>query len=406
MAFGKLGAMGRGMGHLGDLGGAQPWSAALNLLKQQIIAQEAVNTPHQASAMASPPTVTDLGTSAPAAYPNNNLYSTTSLWRPEGGNVQVFGTQGWQFPVATVTTTGSGGNVSNGKDAKMWRVAFDVNAAKFAVMISASSSCPYRFIVDGAYVSKTATQTTLTTGGTNWIELDFTSVGGKANRHIVVEGMASARFRGVSLANGDSMSFPSALLSAGPNLLKAIYAGDSFTAGTGATFQPDGYVFPLGELLGVENNFGSGVGGTGFVATNSGSSYALPNRLGDINGQSADVIFSAMGFNDTPLTSWTAADIQTNATTCLQSFRTNNPRAPIFVIGPWDKNAPAAPVTNYAATKAAIQAAMAGISGCWFLDMEGVQFTKSGDATHPDTAGHWTLAQAVYAAIKTAIGVA
>jgi lysophospholipase L1-like esterase len=385
------------------LKGGGAWSLTLALLRQQIAAQALVNTPHQAAAMASPPTVTDAGTSRPSGYTNDFLITTPANFRQLGGNPSFQASTYNRYPVATSTITGSGGNANNGKDAVAWRVTADVNSAKIGAAISATgSAAPYRFLVGGQYVNKTGLATLASNSAVNWITLDFTSVGGKAVRQITVEGMIGAAFRGFSLQSGDSLAFPAGKISAGSLNLKAVIAGDSFTAAIGATQAGDGYGLLLGEYLGIENNWLSGVGGTGFVATNSGTSFKLGDRLSDINGQSADVIMVAMGINDI---GQSPATIQSNAAAVFASLRLNNPAAPIFVIGPWDTVAPSPVSADYTNTKAAIQAAMAGVSGSFFIDMEGVSFAQVGGGNiHPTTAGHKTIADYIFDQIKLAIG--
>jgi len=108
----------------------------------------------------------------------------------------------------------------------------------------------------------------------------------------------------------------------------------------------------------------------------------------------------AMGINDIGSDS---ATVTAAASACLNSLRSNNPAAQIFVVGPWDKNAPAAPVTGYSACKAAILAGIPGGAGITFLDPQGVSYTKIADGTHPDTAGHATLGAWLALQIKTAL---
>src|SRR5690606_29529595 len=94
-----------------------------------------------------------------------------------------------------------------------------------------------------------------------------------------------------------------------------------------------------------------------------------------------DIVVLAMGINDIGL-----SGIEAEANACLDIARTKCPAALIFVVGPWDQSAPSAPVANYAACKAAIEAAVGSRGGVWFLDPEGVEYSKA-DTLHGDTAG-------------------
>jgi len=125
--------------------------------------------------------------------------------------------------------------------------------------------------------------------------------------------------------------------------------------------------------------------------------------LSDANGRGPwDIIVVAMGTNDQ-----TETGVQAAAQTCLSSLRSNNPGAQLFVLGPWDRYAPAAVDPTYTTTKTAIQAAVTAVggdaAGVRFLDTQGVAYTDT-DGLHPDTAGHKTLGDWLALQIKTALG--
>lgn len=397
-AFG-IGKMGAGEGHLGVLGGAQPWSATLSALRAQIIAQQSVQTPHQASAMASPPTLTDLGTTRPSGYTNDFLYTNPALFRVIGSTPINDGTF-WRFPSATVTKTGTGGNVGSGKSSYSNRVESDVTSAKFAALIPSAQATPPRILLDGIYVSKSGFVTTLNTGALTWLGIDCTGIGGYLKRRVTIETHLAGKFRGFSCQAGDVVAYPSTQLPAGPASLNGIFFTDSIPI-TGATLIGDGYAVILSELLGIYCRLAS-AGSTGYVADNSGGSYNAPNRLIDVNGFGADVIFNQFGVND--LASDTAT-VQANALTVFQSQRLNNRTAPIFNIGPVDTAAPSTSVAGFDTTEAAILASSAQVPGCYYISLKGVAYTKS-DATHPNDAGHLTLANYLYGQIKSILGVA
>lgn len=383
----------------------------INSLFASAQSQVGVNTPHQNSAMASAPTVTANGGTQPSGLTNAFRVTTTpGVFKFYGGTPLLALNQWYFFPVCQATTTNSGGNVAGtGKNAQAWRARATINSAKFAIRVSAGgATTPYRLIVNGSYVDFTGDQTSDSTGADEWITYDFTSVGGKASRDIIVEGMASARFDGIYCSPGDTVTFPAQGYLASGKELRAIFLGDSITGGTGATITGDAYPNVAGELLGITDNWCSGVGGTGFWATNSGASFALGQRLSDATAYKPDIIFVAMGFNDIPLiAAATISPAQLTATASADLFmlRRACPRAPVFVIGPWDKNAPNPSVSGFTATRGAIQSAAVAVPGCFFLDPSGVSYEKFTDGTHPDTSGHATLGAWLNTAARTAIGL-
>jgi hypothetical protein len=106
-----------------------------------------------------------------------------------------------------------------------------------------------------------------------------------------------------------------------------------------------------------------------------------------------------MGINDLGLSGISVA-ARSDLLTIRNALRT----AVIFVIGPWDTNAPSAPSANQVACRDAVMAACQGIPGVFFLDPTGVSYTKF-DTTHPDTAGHATLGAWVDTQVRAVLGL-
>lgn len=388
---------------LGEGGGA--YVATESSLRALYAANVGVDTPHTLAVMSSPPTIaTGAGTASAPAAPYTALTNayrytngSTALAYLGGGDA-VTGTTYRRFPVATKFT--SGGNVTTTEDATYFRVkaVIDAAAVAFRVLGVASTTVGYRFIVDGQYVS--LSPTVVATGGRQYIVLDF---GSKAARTIIVESALSNGFDGIHVAVGDTVSYPALE----PRI--ALFLGDSFTRGTGtqatgdaAGLAGDGYYTVLAEQLGFENIWASGLGGTGFVADNTGASYTLGQRLvADIarakSFGTVAKVFVAMGLNDLGL-----SGIQAAASADFDTIRAQLPAASVSVLCPWDSAAPGAPSSAFNTAKAAIQAAMAGRGGFHFLDIEGTSYTKY-DATHPDSAGHATLGNALLTLERAAL---
>jgi lysophospholipase L1-like esterase len=368
---------------------ANQWRNTLPALRAFVTANYDQPNPHNTAAMASPPTITvSSGGTPPTGVTTAYLYiSGSTIQRYAGGADKTYTSVYRRFPSATIASTG--GNVDDGKQATAWRVTTVTNAAKVAFRVLGGASRGYRFIVNGEYASTTATS--VPTGGGNYVLLDF---GSSVSRTVSIEGKLDHGFQGIYTAPGDAIAAPSAFK-------RVLVIGDSFCEATGVTERADGLGMVAADVLGFQDCWQSGAGGTGYIANSSNTKFNLSQRLQDATTTGPwDAIVVAMGINDI---GQSAALIAGETGYCLRSIRRANPAAQIFVLGPWDVNAPAAPVANYAATKAAIVAGIPVNVGATFLDPEGVTFTKS-DAAHPDTAGHQTLGEWLALEIKTALG--
>lgn len=380
-------------------GGAVPAWEQTRFQLQQYLATLSPDNPHTLPVMANPPavTVTNAGTTAPGTFPaltqESNVILNSASFNLEGGWEAIASTNYRIFPVATIAATG--GNVGSGRQGVVWRASRIADAAVVAIRVL-GSTLPYRLLVNGQYVSLTGT-VTFTTSGSNWIILDFTAVGGKASRLITIEGEQGLSFRSMHIAPGDTFA------SRAPSPFRMLGFGDSFEQGTGATRAGDGLGRIIGDSLGIPDTWLSGVGSTGLVAKGSGSTLFNLQERDDtdldhfLSLGPAHIVREAMGINDITL-----SGIEAAANSVFDTIRSKCPSAMVFVIGPWDKNAPLAPQTGYAACKASIQAAIANRPGFYFIDVEGVSFTKS-DGLHPDNAGHLTLAAFVTAQMKSII---
>jgi lysophospholipase L1-like esterase len=277
-----------------------------------------------------------------------------------------------------------------------FRWDFVANAATVCVRVNPTTA-KYRFIVDGVYVDLAGTNTNATSGSSEYIKLDFTAVGGKASRHITVEGQLTGGPGQVWVEAGGTIT----RVSSAPK--KIAFAGDSFTYGSAAVDFADNYAWVTADTLGFAYSLNSGNPGTGYVATGGGVNYKLFDRITDITSQGPhDVIVIAMGVND--LSQGASADsVRAEVSKCVTALRMADQKAQIFVLGGFDVNAPSAPAAGYADLNAAIQAGIPGGCGATYLDPGGIAYTH-GDAVHPDTAGHATLGLWLAGQIKTALG--
>jgi lysophospholipase L1-like esterase len=351
--------------------------------------------PHNQTAMPSPPTITVTDTTRPAGL--------TLEYKVSDGTVDPVATftGGWpvyygsgnayrRFPVVTAWKSAAG-NVGSGRDSVAWRAGFLVNAQKVSINIT-DSSLKFRFIVGDRYTDL-AGHSAANTFGDCHFQLDF---GSKAEREIWVEGALDTGFKLIGVAPGDTVK------KLGRVKKRGLFLGDSFTQASGATLQGDGLALVCGDMLGIQDVHQSGCGGTGYVNTVGGTKYKLSERLltDAVDTGPWDMIKVSMGINDLAAS---GAEITAEAASVFSTLRAANPSTPIFVVGPWDQAAPSAPLTGYATVKAAIMAAIPQTPGFFWIDPEGVAFTKDG-TNHPDTAGHDTLGKWLALQIKTLIG--
>jgi lysophospholipase L1-like esterase len=395
MAFGKLGAMGRGMGHLGALGGASDSRWRIGLAKLQSAAQAAangVNSPSHAAAMSSPPTVsTSTNISLLSGITSVvQQWSDGTLVQPGmyGGTLQTLNTNYVRF----LTSTPSG---TTQQPLGAWRVERQIKASKVGFKVS-GSAFKYRVLVDDQYVDLTGTDVGLSSPA--YILVDFTSAGGRQSRKIAIEGQSSAAAGAIYVASGDTIGTVP-----GPDPVLSITLGDSFVqTSTGADNAADGFWVVANDANGFRSGIGSGVGSTGYLNDSSGGKYTLRQRLSyDLTGVNPDAVIVEMSVNDL---SYDASAVAAEALLAWREIRTLAPAAPIFAIGPWDLNAPAAPSAAQVAVSAALSTAASGFPGLYYYDPVGISFSKA-DAVHPDTAGHATLGAWLAAQIKSTLGV-
>ena len=188
---------------------------------------------------------------------------------------------GATFANVTINNTPTYGIISAGIEFMHYgaslEIQFGVSAGKF-----------FQIKVDDQYVSLTANS--LTTN--SFYKLDFSSVGGAAARRITVFGNTAPRF--VSINPTDAI-WPAQVR--GP---RTIIIGDSFTAGSGASSATaSNFAAWLSDFLGWDDIWASGVGGTGYLATNGGVANTFRQRLAhDVIPFNPDIVWIVGSVND------------------------------------------------------------------------------------------------------------
>jgi hypothetical protein len=281
-------------------------------------AKAALANPRMSGLHPAPPTITDNGATSPAITANNPYgcnAANRGVWHVVGGRY------------------GSGGRIAAGvQDA----VPTDINTyARWEVMADSRyftsrlgpTTVPYRFIVDGRYVSQAGTTLVTTTGNADqYLSLDF---GTRAVRHIVVEAMRTGRLAGGFVEDGAALWPIDA--SDAPH---AVFLGDSYVFGSGPDLAADGVAVQMADRMGLALQ-ASGSGGTGWNQTATGV-YRFDQRIanGDLalGYQPPELIFLHASVNDA-YAGQNGASVQANALTGLKAARAQYPGVPIIVFG-------------------------------------------------------------------------
>lgn len=353
-------------------------------------------------AMASPPTLTSSATHITAL--SVFVPRSTNLFRYIGAN-QASG---------VFTTSAQGGTSA-------WAVEFDTDAPKFEIWANCGGGCPggvgsSRLFVDGWAVSLSPLAMPQ---GNPFSLVDFTSAGGRKMRHFRFEtGSASTTFTGLQVAPYDTVA-------AAPvaDSVRAIFAGDSITAGTGASYFSGAYVHTAAKFLGWDDPWASGAAGTGYLAP--GTSVPLASRLSaDVVANHPDVVVFPMGVNDVPYSTPTA--IQAAAAAVFTTARAALPNAFFVVVGPWgrtDQTSAAQQAVSTAIKSGLLQADAAGVAAgrsCFVETIATNWLTGTGSDTapagngnadyyisgatgqpHPNQAGHDYYGRLLAQAIRT-----
>jgi lysophospholipase L1-like esterase len=233
------------------------------------------------------------------------------------------------------------------------------------------------------------------------VTLDFTDVGGRALRRIVIEGQQGLGFDQVFVGATESLSQTD-----GTDLLRGLWLTDSYGSTVGGGLANDSFANVMGAALGIRDRRVSALGSTGWLSSVGGTRYTIGQRIAvDAVPQAPDVGFICAGINDP-----SATGIQAEVTARVREWRAALPSVPLFVFGAWP--ATTGPSATIMAVENAVSAGVTAAAdpvtffipiatdpiGSWFsgTGREGattgsgntdVYFPNS-DPSHPNTAGH------------------
>lgn len=232
--------------------------------------------------MGTPPTVTSGATPTLARriYAATNSASYRVASSPVGAHFTITrtiptGNGGVSIGPSNTVTPGTAGQTSAG----MMQASFIHHGQNIEIAVYSATGFLIR--VDGQYVSFTSTVVASTV---TYFKLAFASV---APRRIDVIGYIMS-FTGVCVDAGDTVS---PVPVRGPRVL---CLGDSFT-------QPSDTGWPswFSDCMGWDDVWAAGVGGTGYIATNGGSSKKFRDRIAaDVIPYAPDIVMLYGSLND------------------------------------------------------------------------------------------------------------
>lgn len=211
---------------------------------------------------------------------------------------------------------------------------------------------------------------------TSYYHVDFASI---ALRRIDIIGSYTA-LRAVNIGYNDTISAASIR---GP---RVIFLGDSFTSAAGATgVETEGYVRVFADLMGWDDVWASGVGGTGYLAKGA-SQYTFRERVAhDVIAYNPNIVWVTGSINDFAKTS---SDIYTEAVALYSQLRTSLPNA-MIIASPLASGGVSTLTTNALNVISAMKSAAAATGVTWidFVEMPMVGTPISGTVYSTASAG-------------------
>lgn len=336
----------------------------------------------------------------------STIASAQALFAPDTGPFNYSAQMGFgaSFPDTTLYQPISRYPYSWGSAPPYWSAVFGTDAQLFEMLFKyVSASTLYRVSIDNRKVTDLVTTTGASSVGSRHV-LKF-DLGSTAPRKIRIDGY-TLPFGGVFIGANDSLWRV-------PFTGKRIMVtGDSLSAGsslnTGAGMGT--WFHRFCRVLGYEDAWNTAIGGTGYIADNTGASVTMGARVTDVTGYAPDRLIIWAGYNDNS-SAQTAIDAAARAyyrqvNSALDSY--------VVVIGCWSPSgSPAAAVVN---TDETLRQAAADFKFPFISPVTGKVYNADGvliqnttpwittantsrfiggDAVHPTDAGHTYLAQRI-----------
>lgn len=184
---------------------------------------------------------------------------------------------------------------------------------------------------------------------------------------------------------------------------KALFFGDSWTAGYGAMPVTRGYAYLTGQALGWDYKV-DGVNGTGYLKPGSDKARTYLGRIRALATDSGmQVVVLQGGLNDE---SQSLRQLPDAASTAVDLLRAKYPQAAIVMLGPGGAILPAG--VNLSAVDSMLQlvakrkglAYVSPLSSAWITPDNYSSVIDVAAAHHPSTSGHAYLARRTAAALR------
>lgn len=347
-ATGPTGATGAdgNKGATGDAALGFVLPSQINLRKAQAVTASTLTTTNNASLTRFWPAIeTDRSVAQGGSTVTGPYFTYTRAGAPS-----VKGSADWDHLFVTWKNVSYGANkTSNG-----YCVAFmfDGDMLSFDVQGIGGGSIMWR--VDDQFVSLTPTAVP-GNGAENYAFLNF---GSRALRRVELWG-SSAPFSGVYTRPTDSI-VPAPIR--GP---RTIIIGDSFTEGAGANGGLNDYVANFATALNWDDVWGSGVGGTGYLAVNGTSQKYRDRIASDVIPFAPQLIFITGGYNDSAST---AAAIGAEAQALVSALKAALPSVKIVMVAPYWTGGPAT-MSKLILDQTAALKAVADSNSCYWISL-------------------------------------
>ena len=281
-------------------------------------------------------TLTRIYTPRPAnGAPELTATPLSAVCRFTGGRATIDTNLRYVFPVASIAPATNGQlatflPATPSYQAWGYEVETVTDATKVQVRMSGFTTHGVKVMVNGSFVSKTATAFQAN-GSSNYLTLVFTT---RELRTITILGMQNDEFVSIAVA-------PTSKLSKGAGQVDgvvALHAWDSFGEGIGATLPGlEAGTKIMGRRMGWADSRQVSVGQTGFLSTASGTRSTLRQQIpfwfqvnDDIAPERVDVLTIGHGYNDYTNT---PEAVQAEAALAFPACRAACPNALIIVFG-------------------------------------------------------------------------
>lgn len=284
-----------------------------------------------------------------------------------------------------------------------WSVAFGTDARVWEFVFKHVAAGAYRLSVDGKKMTDLMVATGAGAAGSRYT-LNF-DMGSSAPRKYRIDGY-TLPFGGVFVGPNDSVW-------RAPIGKRIAVTGDSLSAGSSFnTAAGQGTWFHrFCRFMGYEDSWNTAIGGTGYIADNTGGSVAMGARIADVTSYAPDRIICWAGYNDNGLGQ---AVIDTAARSYFKQLASALDSY-VVVIGCWSPSgSPAASLVN---TDETLRLAAADFKypfvspitgkvydadgrliaslGAWITAANTSRFVNSSDNIHPNDTGHTYLARRI-----------